>query len=309
MAIYISGRNPKVAALWIVTNAVIFALWLPWLTASVEIMGGELFAWLQHAPPDEAFKTIRDVHGFREIWAGRPFPDLFIMAMMVTGFYALRRQPGLLVLSLATLIASSLLIWLFGFYKPVFMFRTILWGSLITAFVVGIGVAQFTPRFSYSIIFLLALLGMKNTYSYLELNRAEQENWREAASYLDKEGQSSDTYIFCADYVIKPFVYYANNLSDNKRIFGWKNRTDSVKRADLQVKNSMTGRVFWADDIVATSEAISGERLWLISAHCKIGNIDNTELITKMIRDAGFEHMDYKKYLRVEIHGFQKTAR
>jgi|GEM_PF-2384618 len=310
MWLYRTGRSLNLAVLWIVTNAIVFILWTPWLAASMDTLtSGQTFTWLQHASPDQAIKTLRNVHGFRDIKAGQPLLDLFVVAMMAAGLHALKKKPGLLVLSLAALTASSLVIWLFGFYKPVFMYRTILWGTLITAFLLGAGTAQFTPRYSYAIIFLLVLLGMKNTYSYFESNGAEEENWKDAAHYLDAAGQASDTYIFCADYVIKPYVYYANNLADNSRLFGWVNRTDSVKRAELRATDNMTGRVTWTDDIVSIPEALSGEQLWLVSAHNNYREIDHALLIIRKIREAGYEPADYKQFLNIKIYGFRKTAR
>jgi len=229
--------------------------------------------------------------------------------MIVTGFYALKKQPGLFALCLAMLIASSLLIWLFGFYRPVFMFRTLLWGTLITSIVAGIGIAQFTPRFSDGIIFLFILLGMINTYSYFESNRAEQENWRGAASYLDRVGQASDTYIFAPDFVIGPFIYYANYLPDNDRIYGYEGERSSMKRADFQFKNDSMRRGLWEPGLVTNAAAISGERLWLISRHSNVGNINDAATVTREILEAGYKNTDYRRFRRIAIIGFQKTAR
>lgn len=306
--LYLPGRGSNLAAFWLVAHALVFILWLPWLVASLEILGGiDKFNWLQQASPQQAIKTILAAYAFREISAGQPLIDLFVVSLMVTGLYTLKRHPGLLVLSLATLTASTLLVWLFGFYKPVFMFRTVLWGTLITAFVIGVGVARFTPAFSYSIMFLLALLGAKNTCSYFESNRAEFAQWKEAANYVDTAGRAGDAYIFCSYYVARPYVYYANGISGTTGIYGYDRVTNGIWRGDIHMVNDKK-RISWKSVKVALPDAIPGQHLWLISAHSKIKSIDYGMLVRRMLQDAGYENTDYKRFLRIEVYGFRKAS-
>jgi len=301
-----SFHDEKIASAWIITNGLIFVLWLPWLTASFKMMGDNTFIWLEQVDLTTALETIRSVHGFIGIWAGQPFIDLFIAALLIIGLYGLRKCHGLLVLCLATLIASSVIIWLFGFFKPVFLFRTILWGTLITAFVIGVGAAQFNSITSTLIISLLLLLGIKNTASHFELNWSENQNWTVAISQLQNTADPEDIYIICASYHAKPFVYYANSLPSTDKIYGWEKTAKRLRHIDIKTIDDRT-RLSWQKNTNTLAEVITAGKIWLVEAQCNFDDNDNVTSIYDQIREAGFEYLNYTKYRGVELHGFIKS--
>jgi hypothetical protein len=116
---------------------------------------------------------------------------------------------------------------------------------------------------------------------------------------------AGDGFLFCNYYIVKPYFYYAKHFPDQTSIYGYDKKRKRTRRGDLQDKNGRA-RVFWDNDPVDISAAISREQLWFISSHCSSGGIDHTVWIKQLIHAAGFETIDHRNFRRIEIYGFSR---
>ncbi|MBT4521974.1 MAG: hypothetical protein HOC23_18400 [Halieaceae bacterium] len=270
-----------VLAAWFVVNFIVLLLWIPWLNASLEriAMGG--FSWLPQASALDAMNQWRSIHGMSSVLPGQPGPDLIKLLLGVVGIYSLRRYPAMAVLLSGLLVFSSIAIWAFGFVgTPVYMHRTILWGTLFSSVVVGIGISRFPPTIAYCFIMLVAIEGGLGVNHYFKYNVAESEDWRFAAEIFNKHQKPNDILLIREPFVHYPFFYYVDEFSPDWTILGW----------DCLGERALTGRIKYGapiptikwskSDIFGTDKPISqkeGAALWLVEAHCLSRDWDTSD--------------------------------
>lgn len=273
LGLYLDRPGERAALLrgWIVVNGLVFLAWTPWLLTTLEVLGGGEFGWLQQPSAADAFKNWVGVHGFAGVWLGQPWIDLALAVLAVLGLYRLRGDRALLGLFLGGLFASSVLIWAFGVLQPIFMTRTILWGSLFSAALVGVGVSQLARPLGLTAIAVILVLSGKSALSYFALNHAQNEDWRGAAEAFRSTAGDDDVLVFCSPAGSMPFFYYVRNVSPDWSVVG-------VHRESLALWTGEPSDQWFNSDVAWMTRQLSSlprpedragdSRLWMIVSHC-----------------------------------------
>lgn len=89
---------------------------------------------------------------FQQVWnqgfAAYPYPlwaKPGVALLILWGFWSLRRDPPILLLAFLLVVGLPLLILAVSFAKPIFIARTIAWGSVVSALVIAAGMAALRP--------------------------------------------------------------------------------------------------------------------------------------------------------------------
>jgi uncharacterized membrane protein len=258
---------------WAAVNLAVLLLWMPWLLASLQLIESGSFGWLGHKTPERAFAIWRSVHGLRTgVSFSQPYADLALLALALLGLYSLRRRYALIGLFVGLLVSSSLFIWAFGLISsPVYMIRTILWGSLFSAVVIGIGVSSL-PRYArMGVIVLIFMGGSAAALSYHRANAGENQDWRSAVSIVKELQRPQDILLFVPHYVSQPFFYYLEDYSPNWSLVGWSCGTEAVSKGKVDTSGSVL-RVNWTPNPERPAKPIppnEGATLWIIQSHCR----------------------------------------
>ncbi|MEH6583214.1 MAG: hypothetical protein V7754_14830 [Halioglobus sp.] len=220
---------------------------------------------------DLALLSFRWVHGFSIASKGSLAVDLSPAILALAGLFSLRTRPNLLVLFVALILCSSLLIWLAGFVlTPIFMPRTILWGSLFSAILIGLGVSALPRNAGYGLAAATLLAGVLNTAHYFKDDLMRNEDWRTAARTFEEAQQAGDILLFRSDYVSIPFLYYLDHTSPDWEYIGWNCRTGKASSGTLQGKGRQRTLQWdtYIHDTEITVPAEPNTQLWVIEAHC-----------------------------------------
>jgi len=265
-----------------VINLCVVLLWLPWLFASLEVIEMGSFSWLKQFGAGQAFSTWRRVHGMQSALPGQPYIDLFILLLGLAGLYSLRHRYALVGLLLGLLVSSSIFIWLYGFFaSPIYVLRSILWGSLFSAVLVGIGIGALPTRLGYGVILLILVGGTAGVFDYYENNRAENEDWRSAALLVKKKYRPNDIMLFRAPYVSEPFSYYFGEFSPSGEILGWDCGYEQLLSGQVR-RNGQRLKVSWTKFEPEARQQIAkkpGASLWIIESHCNPQSWDRADAI------------------------------
>jgi len=256
---------------WFVLNLAVLLLWLPWFLTTFEVLDTGIFSWLPQADAGLAFDTWRAVHGFRAVPLAQPFADLMLLAFGLAGLYALRRNYALFALFAGLMVFSSVIIWAYGFVStPVFMLRTILWGTLPSCLLVSVGVSRLPRTAATVAIAVMLALYTVGVTTYFKSNLGENENWRGAAKYFEEHWQPGDLLLIRAPYVARPFFYYVEPLPEQRELLGWDCNREKLLAGTVEG----TGRdkqIRWDREAMPVSAPFppkSGAILWLVESHC-----------------------------------------
>ena len=265
---------------WLALNFIALLLWLPWLSASLDIMDSGSFSWLHQLDFKSAYSTWRRVHGMPASLPGQPWIDAALLVFALMGIYGLRKRPALCVLLVGLLLFSSAAIWAFGYVAaPIFMLRTILWGSLFSAVLIGLGVSYLPPRIGYAVVLVLTIAGANGAYQFHNTNRAENENWRSAAEFIAKRSKHQDILLFRTHYITPPFFYYFDGISFPREILGWNCIQEQALEGNIRYDGPLP-RVAWSASDLGPNKPIgkrAGSRLWIIEAHCLARSWDKAD--------------------------------
>ncbi len=305
-AVFLCARQGEAkwrcAGFWVAANAIVFVAWLPWLRASLEILDeGRGLTWLRPASAAQAWSTVRSVHGYRGVWTGQPFADLVLVGLACLGLYRLRDRP-VVVLLVAALLSSTLGMWLASFVEPVFLFRTILWGSLFSAVLVGVGVSSIDGTKAVPVWLLIAALGLQSTRVYFALDTAQNEDWKSAAAYVASAARPGDSYLLCADYASGVFFYYAGGIAGGDTVYGWSIGTDELRQGQLAWARAYP-RVRWQPKSQSPVRlpAPGDGQLWLIEGHCRVGDRSRPDRVQRAVVAAGWRAQEARQFRRVRV--------
>lgn len=257
--------------IWGALNSVVLFLWLPWMFASFQVMEKGIFSWLGQASPEGAFATWRAIHGFRTVDFAQPYADLLLLITGILGIYSLRKNLTIVALILGLLVCSSVVIWAYGLVStPVFMLRTILWGSLFSAVLVGIGVSRLPKPLGAVLILAFLSAQSKGVYDYYQTNFAEGESWRDVAAVFNEHQKPNDILLIRNPYVSWPFFYYVEGQSENWDIYGWSCSDSSALSGKIENAISIK-TIDWKPSDLSPQNPIPVKKnasLWVIESHC-----------------------------------------
>lgn len=294
---------------WFFINIIIFILWVPWLSASIEVGKSGVFSWLKQCNLMHALYTIGSVHGLNFIYMWQPFINIMVVIIILAGLYFLKENIDILVLCFSLLLSSSIIIWLFGYIKPVFMFRTIVWGTIISAFLIGVIFSKIRGIFFIVSLTLMTIIGIKGLINYYEYNASENENWRDSVEFIKGNAKNNEPIIICASYVMSAFSYYANEkIINNNPIFGWSKEKQGLMLYDIKTNDGYHPNINFEDrdgKIWKNSsfDFLQGKRLWVIQSHCNEGDITN---LFNEINERGFNEISKNKFKGISMYIFVK---
>lgn len=256
---------------WTALNLGVLLLWIPWLIASLQLIEDGKFSWLSQPTPEFAFATWRAVHGFRTVDFAQPYADSALLLAAIVGIYSLRRNIALVALFLSLLVCSSLVIWAYGLVStPVYMLRTILWGSIGSTALVGIGLSRL-PGVIGAMVLAAFLAGHgKGIYDYYQVNFAEGEDWRSVAALINQNRTPNDILLIREPYVASALFYYLESPSETWDIYGWS--CPQKQGMSARILPGSAGRTLeWKPSDISPDNPIpakAGANLWLIESHC-----------------------------------------
>ena len=305
----LGGKSLRLASFWIITNALVLLSWLPWFAATIDISSSGMFNWLQQADAAKAARTFIAVHGFRY---GAPLELPLFMVLLVLGLFGLvhmYKNSSHWALLLFALLASSLGVWLYGFVStPVYMARTILWGTVFSSVLVGIGIAAL-PRalywLSFGFIIVVSALGMVH---YSQSNAAENENWGSAASTLQNYARTADILLFCQAHQADPLANAVLGQATTWQVFAmrkntlltttfssfnpWRNRWLEWKETGADVPAALGTELSVADS----------KQLWLVDSHCEE---DGSDVASRaMLKSAGWRHEEAFQFRGITLERY-----
>ena len=209
-----AGLQPPSLRNWIIAQAVLFLLWIPWLPAfAVQGMRVVREFWIQpptlltvlHAwlsllmvsPPAQAGWTV---------WIATLFAGLVLL-----GTWYLRTRPdhkNLLHALWAIPFATELLV---SLRRPIFSDRTLIWTTIPLCLLLATGLRQLRRRaIVVAATAVLAATNLVTVGGYLLY--FEKERWDAAAAVVAHQAQPGDLILFSASWVQIPFDYYFGPL-------------------------------------------------------------------------------------------------
>ncbi len=300
-ALFVLNRDAfgRLFRYWLGLNFAIFVCWLPWLAASIEVSRTGVFAWLGHVGIEGAIFAARAVHGLPLIGFGQPVADLVLASLMLAGLYFLRDRPSLLVLVASLLLASSLLTWLFGFIKPVFMIRTILWGSLFSAFLLGVSLARLKAPFYAAALAVTSLAGMQGVANFHASGHSENEDWKSAVGFVEDGARAADTLLLCADYVKDAFAYYADASKLRALdVYGFSPDHQVLRKGIAAGAPGARPAISWRDGTVDPGALRAGGRLWIVRSHC---SPDEMTPVAERLAELGFSGAANRHFKQIDV--------
>jgi hypothetical protein len=267
---------------WFVINLIVLFLWTPWLVASLIMIAKGSFSWLAQASADKAFATWRAIHGFRALDFAQPYADLLMALAAVGGIVRLRRNLALSTLFFSLLVLSSLATWAYGLVAtPVFLLRTILWTSLISAILAGIGLSRLpkAPGVALLVIFLAGQA--RGVDEYFNINFAENESWRTLAAVFNEHQRPNDIVLIRQQYVAGAFFYYLEGNAADWDIYGW-NCSRNTARSGTLAETGAGKMITWAPSDLGPDNPIppkEGASLWVVEGHCRPENWTTTDAV------------------------------
>ena len=297
------NRPVKLVVFWVALNGLVFILWLPWLFASIQVVGYGTFNWLKHISLWQSLQIIRNVHGVPGKFSGKLTIDLAFFMASIFGLYFLRVRPALFALCITALLSSTILTWMFGYIKPVFMFRTILWGTLFTSVLIGIFIAHQRRSVAIVALILMVLLGINNVLTYFKLNTAENENWKGVAELIKKHSTPDDVFVICASYTAYPFAYYVDDVLILDRLYGWMiNKKILQKNQPRRANNTL--KITYSDEEVRIADLIGNQYLWFIESDCD--QKQTIELMQQMHLNS-WKVESRSKFKEIYLYRFQQS--
>jgi len=248
---------------WFIANVIVLLLWLPWFFASLTVIEIGRFSWLQQFPFPKAFTTWVNVHG-----VVIPFLALF-------GLYKLRGNSTAMVLLVSLVLFSSFVIWAYGFIEsPVYMRRTIIWGSLFTCILAGIAISELPRVVGGVALLLLTVNGLFYYRTYDLEHMAESQDWRSAGEIFAQYEKPEDILFFRSQFVSEAFLYYAM-LSAGKadadwRVLGIHCGHGTTRYGKINEKNDLLV-VSWSKDVPNwkyPASDITNSTLWIVESLC-----------------------------------------
>jgi hypothetical protein len=218
-------RDRALALRWLLVNALVFLLWLPWLhIVLTQLIGNGSMAWLVQPSVMGAARIWSHVIGFNYV---SPSPLGFNLALCLLCLYGalrLRPQPSVAWLLLAVAMLAPLLIWLVGFVHPLYMERTIIWALLGSVLLVAAGVDAMQGWKAPVSVVALIVLSAWSVLGYHATGAAENTDWRTGYAAWERgldPDMSAQAAIFSSPPPVLPMLYYARHRATLPPLLAW----------------------------------------------------------------------------------------
>lgn len=288
----IKDREYKKIKPWMLTNSIVFALWLPWPLVTVLSGEGNTFNWLKHISFGQfILSSAKSIKVSADPDSVKPWDFIFIVAMVYGLWHCVRReQRNLLIVLFSLAFALLFCVWAVGFYKPIFMSRTIVGSILIAYLLIACFLSGINKKLkiaSFGVLSVFHLLAYSNFY----LERySENEQWKQAALKLKSMGAS--TVMLCSQSPSWVLSYYNNSAFD---IFFYDNSVNGFYESERYLVDKIDKRRSSVGEVLYSNVFKRGDNLYFIDSHCSKE--------TRMKFNDMFELMeiDMENYRRIKI--------
>lgn len=258
-------------ASWFALNLFVLFLWLPWLFASLQVMETSMFGWLGQYDLPDAARTWRLANSILPDRKLNIFIDAVIISLTLLGLIGLRKNVSMAIALLAMLIFSSVVIWAYGFIgTPVFMKRTVLWGSIFSFMLAGIGISQLPQLAGRLVLIALVCIGLAGFYNYNQKHVAENVHWRSPAMIFNQQSGQDDILLFLATWPAPAFLHYIDRDQTNRRVVGWSCRERRPLFGKIH-SSDMYSSVTWSEPVPGwDAHNIAASTVWVILSACSV---------------------------------------
>ena len=149
------------------------------------------------------------------------------------------------------------------------MERTTLWGTLFSSILFGAAFSKVKMKTYLSGLFIYLAFASYSYANYISNNKAENQDWRSPAEYVNKNFYDSDAIVFCASKSAVPFLYYADNkVIMHRHLFAWSKREQKLK-AEINTPSGYPHHLYtWKEYKDYNSLLLEKNRIWLVRFFC-----------------------------------------
>ncbi len=207
---------------WFCINAIILLCWLPWFYQSLQVIDTGIFSWLKQHEFQKAATIWLGINSFQTGHNLNFVVETVFILLALWGLIGLRRDVSMMVAFLALIACSSILIWTYGFIgTPIFMRRTVLWGSIFFFMLAGIGISRIPRRAGNIALAALVSLGVFDFYRYDDQFKAEFSDWRSPAMVFNEQAEINDVLLFRTQWAAPAFLHYVEGNQRARNVRGW----------------------------------------------------------------------------------------
>ncbi|MDD5065548.1 MAG: glycosyltransferase family 39 protein [bacterium] len=258
---------------WLIGQGFSLLLWLPWLgpfiRQTLRVRGD---FWLSFPTWESIYYTFQNFN-FAFLPREIPLPaawNIFYWGLAFLGILALRKKIGTLLLFLLLFLGPMLGEWLASFFRPVFLDRTLIAGTLTYYMLLAAGMNSLTrpgllfkskkagSRIILSVILILVLIPATGSFVVFYVFH-QNEGWSGAAEHVAKKIKPDDIIIFNATWTQIPFDYYYHAYK--------KKNQEKGLPVDLFDRNVLEPKMALTDIPYMISLLRDKERICLVYSH------------------------------------------
>lgn len=257
-------------AWWFAINLAVLVLWLPWFFASLQVIESNMFSWLSQYEPLAALQVWWDVNTLETGYSLDLAAGIVLMLLALRGLLSLRGNPAMAAALLAMVLCSSVAIWAYGFLGgPIFMRRSVLWGSMFLLMLAGIGISRLPAPAGRPVLLGLACAGLLAFYNYSHYHRAENTDWRSPAAVLNQQAGADDVFLFRTTWHAPALLHYLQEAQAGRRVLGWSCTTRQPLFGSVENAGQHFSRVAWSDRNPGwRDDNLTAATVWVIEGLC-----------------------------------------
>ncbi len=215
---------------WVITQVIVFVLWLPWLPAFVhQSIGVYHNFWIQSMTAYSIWSVFHNFNlAFPEGW----YPvallwDIIYWSMAALGLYALRKKAAVAIMLGSLFLIPASIVIVISLQRPILSDRALIWTTLSYFLLIGCGIGwlldglvtrnentQIRTRLkrlrpALGVSFLLLVFGLTLFSINAYFHQFHKEDWRSLTAYIVQNVSSEDIVLINASWSQIPLDYYA----------------------------------------------------------------------------------------------------
>lgn len=289
----VKEREYKKIKPWMITNSIVFALWLPWPLVTVLSGQGNTFNWLKHISFGQfILSSAKSIKISADPDSVKAWDIIFIAAMVYGLWQCVRsKQRDLLFVLFSMGFALLFCVWAVGFYKPIFMSRTIVGSTLIAYLLVACFVSSLNNKIkfiSFSMLCAFHIIAYMNFYSE---RYSENEQWEQAVEKLESIG--AENILICTESPSWVLSYY-NTSSFN--YYFYEKTVDGFYKSENNLANKINNRTNTELEFFDKNVFKQADNLYFIDSHCSKETRANFKVMFEL------SEVDVENYRRVKLY-------